>query len=326
MRIPVLTLPEFTARLDTFRRPWQDNYLAMYTSLWGGLVTDPVLMTVPVDDHMVHRADAVFDVFLCLNGKAYGLDAHLARLERSASRIGLQMPEEYEEILSIYRAAVRAGGEKDVLVRTMVSRGPGGFSADPYECPASQLYVIIIRYVPRPMERYEKGATLVSVSVPIKPLYFAQVKSCDYLPNALIKKEAADRGADFGVTWDEQGFLAEGATENILLVSPEKELLIPTFDRTLQGTTLTRLMALAQDLVREGVLTGVVQAPIDRARAESSVEVMLCGTTLHVMAIREWDGRQVGEGRPGPVARRLKQALEEDMRLNEAVLTPLFDG
>jgi branched-chain amino acid aminotransferase len=324
MRLPVFTTSEFNARLDELRRPWHRNYLSMYATPWGGIVTDPVLMTVPVDDHLVHRGDGVFDVFLCLDGKAYCLEAHLARLERSAAWIGLKLPEDYPEARAIFRAAAVAGKEKDVCIRTMVSRGPGGFSADPYECSASQLYVIVFRYVPRPAARYEEGVVLASVSVPVKPSYFAQVKSCDYLLNALVKKEAADAGADFGVTWDDQGFLAEGATENILLVSAEGELLIPTFDRTLRGTTLMRLMVLAEDLVREGVLVGIRQTHINRARAGSCVEVMLCGTTLHVMPVREWDGRKVGQGKPGPVARRLRQALLEDMRSNDEVLTPLF--
>ena len=85
-----------------------------------------------------------------------------------------------------------------------------------------------------------------------------------------------------------------------------------------------RLMVLAEDLVREGVLVGIRQTHINRARAGSCVEVMLCGTTLHVMPVREWDGRKVGQGKPGPVARRLRQALLEDMRSNDEVLTPLF--
>ena len=178
----------------------------MYSSIWGGLVTDPVLMTVPVDDHLVHRADGVFDVFKCVNGQAYCLKEHLARLERSAKAIDLTMPREYEYIMDIIKAAVRAGGARDAVIRIIASRGPGGFSTNPFECPASQLYVIVTRLKTPPASAYEQGVPLVSVPVPVKAAMFANIKSCDYLGNVLVKKAALEAGVDYAVNWDEEGF------------------------------------------------------------------------------------------------------------------------
>jgi len=119
--------------------------------------------------------------------------------------------------------------------------------------------------------------------------------------------------------------LAEGSTENIFLVSPEKELLVPAFDRILKGITITRVMELAQNLVDEGLLSGVFNRKIDLTAVENAAEVMLCGTSIEVVPVRLWDNRVVGSGHPGPVARRLLEVLRHDQQSNQALLTPMFD-
>jgi len=56
------------------------NFYAMYSSVLGGIVTDPALMVLPLDDHMVHRGHAVFDTATLTHGMLYQLDPHLDRL------------------------------------------------------------------------------------------------------------------------------------------------------------------------------------------------------------------------------------------------------
>ncbi|MEW5724864.1 MAG: aminotransferase class IV [Thermodesulfobacteriota bacterium] len=325
MDLPIFSAADLAARHDDFKRPWHDNFLAMYSSLWGGIVTDPVLMTVPVDDHLVHRADGVFDVSKCVGGNIYCFRRHLDRLERSARGLELALPEEYGNILGIAKACLRVAGRRDVLLRIMVSRGPGGFSTNPTECPRSILYVVVSKIHPPQPEAYEKGVAIVSAPVPVKPAPQATIKSCDYLGNVMIKKAAVQAGVDYAVNWDENGFLAEGSTENILLVTPDKVLLTPEFGRVLKGITLTRVLELGEDLAREGLLKDSRTASIDRELAGRCPEVMLCGTTLDVLPVTAWDGRTVGDGRPGPIARRLLELLRRDIRENKGFQTPVFD-
>lgn len=325
MKMPIYTAQDLFSNLDRLRRPYQQNYLAMYSSVWEAIVVDPVLMTVPADDHMVHRADAVFDISKCVGGRAYCLRQHLDRLENSARQIGLQMPPEYDQVVEIIRTCVQAGGLRDVIIRLMVSRGPGGFTANPYECPRSELYVFVYKLKTPPPQAYEEGVTIFSAPVPVKPAFFANIKSCAYLHNALTKKAAIEAGADYGVNWDENGLLAEGATENVILVSPEGELLHPGFERVLRGVTLARVLALAENLAAEGLIKTVRMARIDRDLASRAPEVMLVGTSLDVLPVAVWDGRRVGQGRPGPVARRLLAAIRDDIAHNQDFLTPMFD-
>jgi len=61
---------DYPALARRMRRPFHRNYYAMYSTVYGGVTTDPVLMTIPLDDHMVHRGDGVFEVFKCVNGNS----------------------------------------------------------------------------------------------------------------------------------------------------------------------------------------------------------------------------------------------------------------
>ena len=133
---------DFTEFCRTNRPDYQANYYAMYSSWWDAITTEPNLMTVPVDDHMVHRGDGLFETCKCVDGAVYNLDAHLARLEIGAKTIALKLPWSRDEIRKITGEVLQAGGHRDALVRIFVSRGPGGHSANPYECPKPLLMVM----------------------------------------------------------------------------------------------------------------------------------------------------------------------------------------
>src|SRR6476659_6061579 len=68
------------------------KYTAFYSSQLGGIVTDPALMVVPFDDHMVHRGHGIFDTAAIEAGKIYDLEAHLDRFIRSAHNSKLKLP------------------------------------------------------------------------------------------------------------------------------------------------------------------------------------------------------------------------------------------
>ncbi len=132
MPIPHLDCAAWLRRLPSGPGPC----LALYSTAWGGIVTDPRLMQIPLDDHMVHRGDAVFEAFRCIAGAFYNLDAHLNRLQESAAEIRLRPPLPRARLLAALRAAVRAGGRRNCVVRVFFSRGPGSFSVNPLRLTA----------------------------------------------------------------------------------------------------------------------------------------------------------------------------------------------
>jgi branched-chain amino acid aminotransferase len=270
--------PELAAAL---RRRYQSNYFAMYSSLYRGVVTDPVLMMLPIDDHIVHRGDGVFEALKAVRGSIYNFHGHFERLESSARGLALPMPESFERLRDIVAATFRAAGRPDAMLRIYVSRGPGGFGVNPYECPASQLYVVVTALGTPFMRLHPEGARVRTSSIPAKSTAMAIIKNCNYAPNVL------------------------------------------KLDRILAGTTMLRVMALAEELARNGRLTGVAFADITREDIAHAREFLVTGTTINVAAAVSFDGRPIADGRPGPLWRELNDLLDRDMRENTALLTPV---
>lgn len=323
MEPAVIDKENFLSVLNGLQRPWHRDYLAMYSSQWHGITLDPDLMMVPADDHLVHRGDGVFEVLRCVRGMLYQLEAHLDRLDKSARAISLSHPLGREHIRELIVQVVQSGNERECLVRVVLSRGPGSFTANPYDCPETQLYINGIRYHPLPERLYREGISIVTSKIPIKSSYFANIKSCNYLPNVLMKMEAIQAGFSYSVALDENGFLAEGANENVGLVTREGILQFPTFDRTLSGITAGRAFELAQALKTQGVIRDVQFVKIHRREAYRAVEMFFTGTSINVLPVVRYDGRQVGSGTPGPVCARLSSMLWDDMTLNRAMLTEI---
>ena len=311
-------------RLDSLKRPYHESYLALYSSVFGGVVTDPLLMMVPIDDHMVHRGDGIFETFKCVDGALYNLDAHLSRLERSAADLGFNLPVTMKRKRELIAETIRVAGQRDCAVRLFVSRGPGSFGVNPYDCPSAQLYIAITQLIAPFMTRHPEGAVVQTSSVPVKHPFFAGVKHCNYLNNVLMKKEAVEAGVDFVAAFDREGRLGEGATENIGVVTTDGILTFPSLDGILMGTTMMRVMALAETVVTEGILKEVRFGNISRSEIEAAREVIIVGTTTDVTRVREFDGHTVGDGKSGPVFTRLSRLLLDDIHKNSAMRTPVF--
>lgn len=319
--LKMVTKENFFMSLGPGKKPWHSDYLIMYSSWFNGYVTDPDLMLVPCDDHLVHRGDGVFDVMRCVDGKIYQMDAHLSRLARSAKAVSMDLPSGHENIRETIKGLIVKGGEKNCVIRIIISRGPGGFSTNPYECPSSQLYINIIRHHRLPESCYTEGVCAITSRVPAKHPFFAVIKSCNYLPNVLMKMEAVKAGCKYSVNLDEDGFIGEGSTENICIVSEDGYLRIPEFENTLAGTTAGRVFQLALTLGHEQSIKGVQFARISPEEVYRSSEVMMMGTSINLVPVVTFDGKAIGKGVPGPVHSRLSALLWKDMTENDELLT-----
>ncbi len=321
MNLKILSRNEIFLEQPKWRDPGRSNYFAMYSSVFGGVVADPALMILPMDDHLVHRGDGIFEALECVNGYLYNLDAHLSRLQRSAQLISLDLPFDLGTIKQIIMETVAIVGVKDCIVRLFISRGLGGFGPNPTECHKSNLYVVALKKESVPRHFYTEGASAVTSQIPIKPAFFARVKSCNYLSNALVHLEAHRNRVDFAIVLDQQGYVAEGATESIAIVSKQKIFMYPKLDNILEGTTLLRALELVKELIKKEDLKRISCTDISLEEVYNSSEMLVFGTSMNVVPIVKYDGKTIDVGKPGPVFRRLLELFQKDRTENKKVLT-----
>ncbi len=289
------------------------NYWVMYASYYDGIVTDPAAMLIPLDDHMVHRGDGIFEAARFHGRVIFDLEGHLSRLLRSAELVSLKMRWTVADIARLCQVVVDKSPSVDGMLRIFVSRGFGDFSPNPYSTTGSQLIVVSMPFKPLAAEKYSAGASVMFSKIAVKPGIFAQVKSCNYLPNVLTKKEAVDNGVDFSINLTADGYVAEGPTENIMMLDKSGVLIAPPFDYTLRGTTLVQVLALARKISGELKLTDVCNRPIADVDLQGAAEVMMVGTTLGVLPVTRVEGVTIGQGVGGPVGLRLNSALTKLM-------------
>jgi branched-subunit amino acid aminotransferase/4-amino-4-deoxychorismate lyase len=308
--LKVLNSQEALESLNRHQVPSR-KYAAMYSSWYGGIVTDPNLMLIPIDDHGFHRGDAVFEAAKAVNGKIYALDRHLDRMQISAEKIGLKLPTGLRDIAI---ETTRASGLKNCILRYYVSRGPGGFTTNPYESVGPQTYLVITPLNPPATAKYENGVSAKTSAIKIKEGIFSTVKSCNYLPNVMMKKEAVDGGVDFTVSVDESGVIGEGSTENFAIISKDGTFLVPSFERTLKGITLIRLMELVrEDAGLKTLVKTVAHGSIKHKDVFEAREAMFLGTTLDCLPCTSFDGHKIGAGVRGEIASAFQTALMKDI-------------
>lgn len=279
---------------------------AFYSSVLGGLTNDPAFYQIPIDDHGFHRGDGVFEAIRVAFHKPYLLSAHLDRLQTSAAALGLVLPVTRDELKGILFDLTRHSGEDSLVLRVYVTRGPGGFGVSPRESLGAQIYAVATRFVPMSDELWGRGVSLCVSPVAVKSGGFARIKSLNYLPNVLMKEDALARGFDFGVGVDEQGFMTEGATENLVFINQQGELCHPRYERILAGCTMGRLFELAAALPN---LPQRREVDLSVGDLRVAREIYLVGTTLDLIPVTRFEERQLDVG---PWAAPLRQLLKTD--------------
>lgn len=320
-KIESITRANYFKHLDAQRSAYHDEYYTMYSSLLDGITNDPMLMQVPVDDHLVHRGDGIFETFKCVGGAIYNLNGHLERFERSADMLSLQMRWSQTEIRELVIETVRRSEHKDCSIRLMLSRGPGSFSVNPYDCNGPQLFIIVSKLKPSFIEEHPGGATLGISKVSAKLSFFARVKNCNYLPNVLMRKEAADTGVDFVVGFDSRNMMTEGSTENVGIITRKNELAFPSLDGILCGTTMMRIADLARENSAGLGISAVNFRDIPAAELDDAAEIIIVGTTPNVTAVRKFNGKPTPRPVPGRIASALNRMLLHDIHHNTRMRT-----
>ena len=319
-RLSMLSAEDVLDALRALRTRQPVNFSAFYSSQLGGVVTDPALMVIPFDDHMVHRGHGIFDTANIVEGRIYDLEAHLDRFVRSAEHSKLALGRTRAEMRDIVVSTTAASGCRDGAIRYWLSSGPGSLELSPAAGSQPGFFVMVFAGLSYPARWYTEGLRVMTTTFPIKPPLYAITKSTNYLPNVLMQMEAKAAGLDNGVFVDAAGNVGEASNMNVAFVTAEGVLRHPKFDAILSGCTSLRLLELAPSLVASGVITGVEVCDIPVADARAAREMMLIGSSVKVAPVIEWDGRPIGDGRPGPVAAALLSLINEDMRTSDRLI------
>ena len=305
--MPLLDADAWIRRLAT-ETSGRAAILAFYDHRVGAITRDPAHARVPVDDHLVHRGDGVFETLLFQDRGVIGLDAHLRRLKHSAEELSIALPCSWQALRDIILAVAAASGRDNGELRILVSRGPGGFGLDPAECSQAGLYIVAYEQAAPASPGLECGATACRSRIPVKPPILARIKTTNYLLNVLMVLEASQRGVDFSFSFDDSEFLAEAAIANVILVDQEGVLVLPEFRNALVGTTTLKVAEVA------AAAMPVVWRPVPEQDLFAAREIMVLGTAHGCVSVVSYEDRAVNDGRPGPVAERLRSLLQTTLQ------------
>lgn len=274
-----------------------------------GAIVAPEQATISVFDRGFLYGDSVYEVMRTSGGRLVDRDAHLDRLERSATSIALPPPAR-QGIIAAVEETLRAAGNHESYVRIVVTRGSGEIGLDTALADRPRVIVIVRPLVLLPPEAYTRGIGLriVQVQRTSRRAVDPGVKSGNYLNNILALHEARRAGADEAIMCDAQGRVAEGSTCNVFVVRGDV-VTTPDLDiGLLAGITRQRVIELARanDIeVREGVLT-----PDDVRGAD---EVFITSSLRGVVPVAHVDGAPLTRPVVGPVTDRVMKLYERHL-------------
>ncbi len=283
----------------------------------NGRITGEKDAVVSVLDHGFLYGEGVYEVVRTYNRVPFLFDRHLQRLRRSAGMIRLPLPFTDAEFEAEVRRTVAAYYDQperpgdDVYIRALVTRGIGDINYDPSRCGPPTIVIIVKPYVPLPVKVYEDGVSIAIVPIvrnhpgSVNPL----IKSNNLLNNALASQEAVRRGAFEGIMHNYRGEIAEGSISNLFIVRGGKLLTPPLDCGLLAGITrgfVGEVAAAAAVPLQEAVLHDEDVLTADEAFVTSSTQEI-------VPAVRV-DDRILGDGRPGPITRKLLLTYREKLR------------
>ncbi len=264
---------------------------------------------ISVYDHGLLYGDGVFEGIRAYNGIVFHLKEHIDRLYRSAHPILLKIPMTKSQLIEAVLETLKKNNLTNAYIRLVVTRGIGDLGLDPRKCPKPTVIIITEPMLQlNPPEEVKRGITTIIAWVKRNPVDTAthEIKSLNYLNSILGKIEANITGANEAICLDKTGHVCEGVGENIFIVREGKIYTPPISSGALNGITRAVIIRLAKKLGYE-----VTERTITRNELFTADEVFFTGTAAEVAPIREVNKRVIGNGKPGPITKRIKQEFEK---------------
>ncbi len=259
--------------------------------------------TLSVEDRAFLLADGIYEVIRVYGGRPFQMEGHLKRMARSARELRLPEPD-LAELDRAARELLTINNLSEATIYMQISRG--AYNPRTHAFPAGTVkptVLIIARSFKDATALRADGAA--AVTVPDQRWARCDIKSVSLLPNVMAKQQAADAGA-YEAIFVKDGYAIEGSSSNLMAVLDGEVRTYPACNYILRGITRDVVLDLARKLgylVRE---EGIRIEDLPRC-----TEVWVTSTTSEVMPITAIDGRPVGSGKPGPVARALQEAFQQ---------------
>jgi branched-chain amino acid aminotransferase len=270
---------------------------------------------VPILDWGFLRSDATYDVAHVWRGSFFRLEDHLDRFERSMEHLRLIPPYDRNEIRDILIECVRLSGLRDAYAEVICTRGiPRPGSRDLRDCE-NRFYAFVVPFIwIANLEKQEQGLhAVIGSKQRIAPESVdPTVKNYHWLDLETGLLESYERGGETVILVDADDNIVEGPGFNVFAV---KDGNISTPDRgVLEGITRKTIIELAAE---QGIRLAARPVPADELRQAD--EVFLSSTAGGVIPVTMVDGEAVGNGKPGPLTRQLREAyweLHDDPRFS----------
>lgn len=285
----------------------------------GGLVPYDEA-NVHVLTHSLHYGLGVFEGMRCYRGESgrsamFRAPEHIRRLFDSAHICEIKIPFAQEEILKACADVIRVNHLDDCYIRPLVFFGEGEMGLG---ARGNRTRVAIAAW---PWGAY-LGEDGVTKGVRLKTSSFVRFHHNSLMPNAkatghyvnsiLAAYEARRCGYDEALLLDVQGYVAEGSGENLFVIRDDV-VKSPPITSSLPGITRQSVIKILKD---EGI--AFVEQLFPRDALYIADEAFMTGTAAEVTPVRELDDRQIGDGKPGPITRRVQEIFNRALRGGEA--------
>jgi D-alanine transaminase len=262
---------------------------------------------VHIEDRGYQFADGVYEVCAVRGANLVDEAPHLARLDRSLREMQIRPPVASAALAHIMRETIRRNAVGDGLVYVQVTRG---VARRDHAFPATAKPSLVVTARNLPIEKYEAwAASGVEVkTMPETRWARCDIKSVALLANVLAKQNAREAGAYEAWFVDDDGHVTEGASTTAWIVDAAGVLRTRKLGNDiLPGVTRGELLPMCRQL---GIQ--VAERAFTVAEAKAAREAFITAASIGVISVVKLDGSAVGEGLPGPVAKRLRAAYWAD--------------
>ena len=258
--------------------------------------------------HVVHYGTAVFEGIRCYKTKkgaaVFRLDPHIKRLYNSAKMYRMEPERPIKEFTEACLETIRVNEMEECYIRPVVYRGYNELGVNPFNNPINAFIVVWEWGKYLGPEALEQGVDVcVSSWNRIAPntLPALAKTSANYMNSQLIKMEALLGGYSEGIALDTNGYVSEGSGENLFLVMNGKLYTTPLGASVLPGITRDTVIILAEEMGLE-----VTEQLVPREMLYIADELFFTGTAAEISPIRSVDKIQIGEGKRGPITKKLQ--------------------